>query len=79
MVFTHPKQFALGSPLLLSAAAFLVIGSFIHFLLHRPKRLDLPIVGEPGEKDHRKTLIEGTAKVRSPAKPNVKLNLANLS
>jgi len=41
----------------------LVIVSFIHFLLNRPRKLDLPIVGNPGEIDHRETLIEGTAKV----------------
>ena len=68
MVTTNLKRLALGSPFLLSAAALLVIVSFIHFLLNRPRKLDLPIVGNPGEIDHRETLIEGTAKVKSAAK-----------
>ncbi len=63
MVATNLKRLALGSPFLLSAAALLVIVSFIHFLLNRPRKLDLPIVGNPGEIDHREVLIEGTAKV----------------
>lgn len=63
MATTNLKRLALESPLLLSAAAFLVIVSFIHFLLNRPRKLDLPIVGSPGETDHREALIEGTAKV----------------
>ncbi len=63
MFMTSLKRFALESPLLLSAAAFLVVVSFVHFLLNRPKKLDLPIVGNPGEIDHREALIEGTAKV----------------
>lgn len=68
MVTTNLKQFALESPLLLSAAAFLVVVSFIHFPLNRPRKLDLLIVGNPGEMDHREALIEGTAKVWSTAK-----------
>jgi hypothetical protein len=63
MVTTNLKRLALGSPFLLSAAGLLVIVSFIHFLLNRPRKLDLPIVGNPGEIDHREVLIEGTAKV----------------
>jgi len=60
---TNLKDVALGSPLLLSAAAFLVVFSFIRFLLNCSKRLDLPIVGNLHEKDRCKALIEGTAKV----------------
>lgn len=62
MVSAGLKQFVLGSPLLLSAGAFLVVLSFIRFLMNRPKRLDLPIVGEPDDADHLKAMIEGTAK-----------------
>jgi hypothetical protein len=62
-------DFILGSPLFLGAAAFFFILSFVRFLLDRPKKLDLPIVGEPNEKDHRKYLIEGTTKVGFPCIP----------
>jgi hypothetical protein len=77
MFFAHLKQFALGSSLLLSAAAFLVVVSFIHLLLNRPKKLDLPIVGEPNEIDHRKTLIEGTSKVSNVKTQTSEFELVN--
>lgn len=63
IVSANLNEFAFESHFLLSAAAFLVVVSFIRFLLNRPKKLDLPIVGEAGETDHREALIEGTAKV----------------
>jgi hypothetical protein len=73
MIFTDLKQFAVESPLLLSAAAFLVVASFIHFLLNRPKKLDFPVVGKPNETDHRKTLIEGTAKASDSRNPDFQI------
>jgi hypothetical protein len=59
---TDLMGFALGSPLFLGAATLLII-IFIRFLLNRPKKLNLPIVGEPREKDYREALVEGTKRV----------------
>jgi hypothetical protein len=76
MVSADLQQFVLGSPLLLSASAFLVVLSFIRFLMNRPKRLDLPIVGEPDDADHLKAMIEGTAKVRLTCNSNLNLTVS---
>lgn len=61
---SNPIRFALGSPLLLSGATLLIVISFIRFLITRPKKLDLPVVGTNG-KDQRQALVEGTLKVRT--------------
>jgi hypothetical protein len=55
----------LGSPVALSAASFLLVAALIRYLLNRPQKLDLPVVGEKGIRDHRDTLFEGVAKVLS--------------
>ncbi|KAJ5039047.1 uncharacterized protein L3040_006718 [Drepanopeziza brunnea f. sp. 'multigermtubi'] len=51
---------AFNSPLLLSAAGFLIIVSVVRFLLARAKKLDLPVVVVPGAGDQRQALIEGS-------------------
>lgn len=56
---------AFSSPLLLSVAGVLVVVSFIRFLLHRPERLDIPIIEIPGSRDQREALVQGTARVSS--------------
>ena len=76
MVSADLRQFVLGSPLLLSAGAFLVVLSFIRFLVNRPKRFDLPIVGEPDDADYLKAMIEGTAKVRLTCNSNFNLTVS---
>ncbi|KAH9219807.1 cytochrome P450 [Leptodontidium sp. 2 PMI_412] len=53
---------AFSSPLLLSVAGVLVVVSFIRFLLHRPERLDIPIIEIPGSRDQREALVQGTAR-----------------
>jgi len=64
--FNDFKAFAMNSPLLLSAVSFLLVAQFIRYLLNRPKRLDLPIVGSPDtkEEDWQEVLIKGSLKVR---------------
>lgn len=57
------KTFAMRSPVLLSVGSFLILAAFIRYLLNRPKRLNLPLVGSPESNDWTKTLIEGTIKV----------------
>lgn len=65
LVLDDLQRFARGSPLVLTSAIFLLLVSFISFLLNRPKKLDLPTVDEHS-KDYRQALIEGTAEVSFP-------------
>ncbi|KAF4633486.1 hypothetical protein G7Y89_g4629 [Cudoniella acicularis] len=60
--FSEFKAFAIKSPLILSAVSFLVVAAFVRYLLSRPKRLDLPVVGSPDTKNWQKELIKGTLK-----------------
>jgi hypothetical protein len=53
------------SPLLVSAAILLVGASLVVFLLSRPKRLDLPVVGKSGSVFYGDDILEGVAKVFS--------------
>ncbi|TVY46813.1 Cytochrome P450 monooygenase [Lachnellula occidentalis] len=54
------KDFAMRSPLVLSVVSFLIVAAFVRYLLNRPKRLNLPLVGSPASNDWAKDLIEGT-------------------
>ncbi|TVY42926.1 Cytochrome P450 monooygenase [Lachnellula subtilissima] len=56
------KTFAMRSPLILSVMSFLIVAAFVRYLLNRPKRLNLPLVGSPESDDWAKDLIEGTIK-----------------
>lgn len=64
--FNDFKAFAMNSPLLLSAVSFLLVAQFVRYLLNRPKRLDLPVVGSPDTKvgDWQQELIKGSLTVR---------------
>ena len=46
-----------------SAVILLVLASLIAYLLSRPKKLNLPIMGKPNEKFYGDVLLEGVAKV----------------
>jgi len=59
------KTFAMRSPLILSVISFLILAAFVRYLLNRPKRLNLPLVGSPESDDWAKDLIEGTIKVKT--------------
>jgi len=63
LTMTDFKAFAEGSPVLLSAAAFLILVSFVRVLLYRPKKLDFPVIGSLKDINHRKSLVEGAMKV----------------
>ena len=56
------KAFALGSPAVLSAATLLVVAYLIRYLINRPKRLNLPIIGENVSNFGPKELLEGTGR-----------------
>ncbi|KUJ19332.1 cytochrome P450 [Mollisia scopiformis] len=64
MVLNAIRDLALNSPLLFSGATLFILISVIHFLLARPKKLNLPIVGGGycKKEDHRHALVEGTLK-----------------
>lgn len=62
MIFNSLGEAVLRSPALLSASILLIIAYSIHLLLTRPKKLNLPIVGKPGEKSWKDALIEGNRK-----------------
>jgi hypothetical protein len=57
------KAFAMRSPLILSVVSFLVVTAFIRYLLNRPRRLNLPVVGSPNSKNWPKDMVQGTMKV----------------
>ncbi|TVY92981.1 Cytochrome P450 monooygenase [Lachnellula willkommii] len=56
------KTIAMKSPFMLSVVSFLIVAGFVRYLLNRPKRLNLPLVGSRESDDWSKDLIEGTIK-----------------
>jgi hypothetical protein len=61
--FDDFAEFILQSPTLPYAAIMLAVALLIVYLLNRPKRLNLPVVGRPGSKYYGDELLEGVSKV----------------
>lgn len=57
------KAFATTSPLTFSAVLFLFVAAVVRYVLNRPKRLNLPVVGTGHPQEMMKDLLEGTTKV----------------
>lgn len=62
--FNAFETFVSRSLLVFSAVAFLIVASFVKYLLNRQRGLDLPVIGSADSEDWGKDLIRGTLKVR---------------
>jgi hypothetical protein len=58
------KAFALRAPAVLSAATLLVVAYLIRYLINRPKRLNLRIIGENVSNFGPKELLGGSGRER---------------
>lgn len=58
-----PDSMISGSPITAGAVIMIAMASFVVFILNRPKKLNLPVMGKPGSEFYGNDILEGTIKV----------------